>query len=217
MNVLIVTSNQGSCDAEVPDVVVSELSLREGLPGCKRCNKLAGSHCEAFLSVHVWYGACQALMRSVGQKRWVTLWLLPKKWFQANSCALSSTCSNTNSPVCTFSRPHTSWRRTALWGRFLALWWWRKRRWPGRPAAPPPSPQARRAARSRGSTCPDAEPSENRKEAAPGWRSSAHRAQGTPYPAPPTSPEYTGGKNRRETSFYDATLCVLIKQLKHQC
>lgn len=102
------------------------------------------------------------------------------------------TCGQTiqshRSPVCTFSQPHTSWRRTVLWDRFFAPLWSRKRRRPGHQAAPPPFPPALSGTGSRGSTRPDVEPSERQREAAPAWRSSAHQAQGNPYPAPPTSP-----------------------------
>lgn len=115
------------------------------------------------------------------------------------------------SPVCTFSQPHTSWRRTVQSDRLFALSWWRKRHGLWHPVAPLPPPLALLGTQSRGSTRPDAERCEMQMEAVPGWWWWGRQGRGNPSPAPPTSPIH-----RREGVRYctgDVLLCCKISIL----
>lgn len=115
-----------------------------------------------------------------------------------------------------FSRPHTSWRKTVPWGRPSALWWWRRMRTPWHREAPPPRPSPRTETESRGLTRPEVGPSGNRREVLPGWRSSAHQTPGSPYPAPPASPEHREQQKRHvliahgssDITMLNCTACV---------
>lgn len=144
-----------------------------------------------------------------GLKRFFVVPTLLHAWKYIESETMIRTTRFQSSPVCTFSQPHTSWRRTVQWGRLFAPLWWGKRHRPWHQEAPSPSLRALRETRSRGSTRPDAEPGGNQREAAPGWLSSAHQAQGNPYPAPPTSPENKTHETRDMLLW--CTILMLIK------
>ena len=107
----------------------------------------------------------------------------------SNCTSALPTVQSYHTPACSFSQPHTSWKRTALRGRLFALLWWRKRHKPGRQLAPLLFPPAALGRGSWGSTCPDAEPGGRQREAVSGWQSWSHWTQGSPHLAPLTSPE----------------------------
>lgn len=97
----------------------------------------------------------------------------------------------TRSPACMSFRLHTSWRRTARWGRPSAPRWWRRTRRPWHWGAPLPQLSPQTGTESRGWLLPNAGSSGNRRAIMPAWPSSGRQTPGSPNLAPPTSPAHT--------------------------